>query len=167
VLRTDLAALNSEITMTTYSPVSKQAVRGIQRSAGARAAARAVRGFSLLELMLVLAIIGVLTAVVAVNVVGAGGKAKMRASMASMTTLKTALSSYNLDNSAYPPDLKTLQAGGTKAYLDPSIKIADGWSRQYYYNTPGLNNQPYDLISFGEDGQSGTEDDINVWAMQK
>ena len=153
--------------MTTYSPMSTQTLRGIRRSAAAGAKVRSVPGFSLLELMLVLAIIGVLTAVVAVNVVGAGGRAKLRASMASMTTIKSALSSYNLDNSAYPTDLKTLQSGGTKAYLDPSLKLADGWSRPFYYSVPGLNNQPFDLISFGEDGQAGTEDDINIWTMQR
>lgn len=128
---------------------------------------RRVPGFSLLELMLVLAIIGVLTAVVAVNVVGAGGRAKVRATMASLTTLKSALNAYNLDNSAYPPTLGVMQAGGSKAYLDASIKLADGWGRPFYYAVPGLNGQPYDLISSGEDGQGGTEDDVSVWTMQK
>lgn len=132
-----------------------------------RRSLRRTPGFSLLELMLVLAIIGVLTAVVAVNVVGAGGRAKVRATMASMTTVKSALNTYNLDNSAYPPTLPALQSGGTKAYLDPSLKLADGWGRPFYYAVPGLNSQPYDLISSGEDGQGGTEDDINVWTMQK
>lgn len=129
---------------------------------------RLAPGFSLLELMLVLAIIGVLTAIVAVNVVGAGGRAKARATMTSMTTIKNALSTYNLDNSAYPPQLTGLQAGGAnKAYLDPTMKLADGWGRPFYYATPGLNGNPYDLISFGEDAEGGTADDINVWTMSK
>ncbi len=121
------------------------------------------RGFSLLELMLVLAIIGVLMAVAAVNVLGAGGRAKARATMASMGTIKTALQSYQLEQSAYPVDLTTL----VKAKYLEDKKNGDGWGRPFYYAVPGANNQPYDLISFGEDGQGGTADDINVWTMEK
>lgn len=124
---------------------------------------RARRAFSLLELMLVLAIIGVLMAVAAVNVLGAGGRAKARATMASMETIKTVLQTYNLEQSSYPTDLKTLVSA---KYLEDK-KNADGWGRPFYYSVPGSNNQPYDLISYGEDGQGGTADDINVWTMQK
>lgn len=124
---------------------------------------RTTRGFSLLELMLVLAIIGVLMAVAAVNVLGAGTRAKARATMATMATIKTQLAAYQLENSNYPPDLRTLV---TAKYLDDK-KNADGWGRALYYAAPGLNNKPYDLISYGEDGQGGNPDDIDVWTMEK
>lgn len=128
------------------------------------ASRRAVaRAFSLLELMLVLAIIGVLMAVAAVNILGAGDRAKVRATMATMETIKNQLAAYQLDNSAYPPDLQTL----VKAKFLEDKKIADGWGRAFYYAIPGMNEKPYDLISTGSDANGGTGDDINVWTMNK
>ena len=69
---------------------------------------RARSGFSLLELMLVLAIMGILMAVVAINVLGAGDKAKITATKATLKNIKTAMSSYHLETSGWPPDLQTL-----------------------------------------------------------
>jgi general secretion pathway protein G len=120
-------------------------------------------GFSLIELMLVIAIIATLTAVVAIRVASQGDKAKRQASIASMTVIKTALESYNLDQSAYPPNLKTL----VNAKVLEDGNLADGWKTEFYYQTPGLGDKPYQLISFGADKQATTADDIDVWTMNK
>jgi len=123
----------------------------------------ATHGFSLLELMLVLAIIGILMSVVAVNVLGAGDKAKNKASRASMETIKNALTNYNLTHSAYPPALATLQ---TTKELDASKPLKDGWGRDFVYNAQSANKErPFTLFSAGPDGNTGTDDDIDVWTM--
>jgi len=119
-------------------------------------------GFSLLELMLVLAIIGVLMAVAAYNVLGGGQRAKIRASQASLTVIKTALTDYNLDQSAFPPDLRTLVT--SKRLEDKSL--VDGWNNTFNYDPRGKDaDHPYYLFSNGPDGKAGTEDDIDVWTM--
>jgi general secretion pathway protein G len=124
---------------------------------------RAARGFSLLELTLVIAIIGVLLGVVAVSVGGMGNKAKVRATEASMSTIKSALDSYNLEYSAFPPDLRTLAV--TKI-LDASKPLKDGWKRDFQYDPRGRSKeQPYILMSAGEDGVAGNEDDIDLWQV--
>lgn len=128
-----------------------------------KAVRAASRGFSLLELMLVLAIIGILMSVVAINVLGAGDKAKIKASKASMDTIKQALTTYNLNHSAYPPTLETLR---TVKELDPSKPLKDGWNRDFFYNLTSNNkDRPFTLFSAGPDGNTGTEDDIDVWTM--
>lgn len=122
----------------------------------------AARGFSLLELTLVIVIIGVLMGIVAVNVLGQGEKAKTRATKASLLTIKNQLSSYNLEYSAYPPDLKTL----VTAKLIEDGKMKDGWANDFYYDPKGRSKeQPFILGSPGPDKAPGTEDDVNVWTM--
>lgn len=118
--------------------------------------------FSLIELTLVIVILGVLMAVVAVNVLGQGEKAKVRATQTSMTTIQSQLDAYHLEYSTYPPDLQTLK---TAKYLTSNKPIEDGWKRQYYYALPGSNNNPYDFMSAGPDGEFGNTDDINIWTM--
>lgn len=122
--------------------------------------ARSRRGFSLLEITLVLAIIGVLMAVAAVNVIGGAERAKIRATKASMETVVTQLKTYHLENNKYPESLLLLVTS-KPAYLEKLPK--DGWDRDFYYRVPGRNNRPYDLISFGQDGEGNTEDDIDYW----
>lgn len=136
------------------SPVRKR------RSAGAGLCHTG--GFSLLELMLVLAIIGVLMAVAAYNVLGGGARAKITATKASLTTIKTALTAYNLDQSAFPPDLHTLV---TTKHLDDKA-LGDGWKNAFNYDPRGRDaDHPFILFSNGPDGQVGTADDIDVWTM--
>lgn len=127
-----------------------------------RTARRVARGFSLLELTLVLAIIGILMAVAAVNILGQGTKAKIGATKATINVVGNALKQYNLDNSAYPQDLRSL----ISAKLLDNKKIQDGWKRDLYYDARGRNkDQPFILGSSGEDGIIGNEDDINIWTM--
>lgn len=122
-----------------------------------------VRGFSLLELMLVLAIIGVLMAVVSINVLSSGTKAKVKATQASMSTIQTALTSYNLEYSAFPPTLESLKA---VKLIDQNKPFEDGWQRPLVYDPRGRNaDQPYVLASPGPNGTMGDEDDIDLWTM--
>jgi len=123
------------------------------------------RAFSLMEITLVLAIIGVLMAVAAVNIVGAAKRANVRATEASLETIGSALDSYFLENgSAYPPDLRALVEG---EFLEPS-GMTDAWNNDFYYvPTQTSQGDPYQLLSGGPDGQVGTEDDIDYWAIQQ
>jgi general secretion pathway protein G len=122
------------------------------------------RGFSLIELTLVLAIIGALMAVAVISIAGTGSRAKKRTTQASMTTIKSALSSYHLEHSSYPPDLRTLI---TTKFLEDK-KLKDGWDNDFVYDPRGRNtDQPFILASPGEDKTMGNEDDIDVWTMDK
>jgi len=123
-----------------------------------------IRGFSLLELMLVLAIIGVLMAVAAVNVLGTGERAKIKATKASLATISSALNSYSLEYSSFPPTLSTLTTV-KPAFLDDAKKMKDAWDSDFFYDPRGRGTRPYLLGSSGADKTPGNEDDIDVWTM--
>ena len=117
-------------------------------------------GFSLIELTAVLVIIGLLMAGAAVAVPGYLKRARTRVTKSSMMTIKTAINTYSADNAGNAP---TGLAVLIPNYLDPGADV-DAWERAFYFNAPG-QNQAFDLISAGPDGEFQTADDINVWTM--
>ena len=122
-------------------------------------------GFSLMELMLVLAIMGILMAVVAVNVLGVGDRAKIKTTKASLLTIKHMIETYHLEQSAWPPDLRTLSS--MKPPMLESAKLQDAWKMDFIYDPhgPDSNTQPYVLGSAGPNKVVGDEDDISIWTM--
>jgi general secretion pathway protein G len=85
-----------------------------------------------------------------------------------MVGIKTALDRYQIDNGAYPSNFNDLILKPTDItnwsgpYLDgiPS----DRWGNKFIYEFPGKHNtNSYDLMSLGQDGKKGTEDDIGNW----
>lgn len=122
---------------------------------------RAARpAFSLLELMLVLVILGLLSTVAAVALLPQAEKAKVKTTKASLEVIKSAITGFQIDKSRLPNGLNELIPN----YLEEG-KMRDGWKRDFYYRpTPG-GAREYELISFGKDGEPGTDDDIDVWTM--
>jgi|GEM_PF-1242923 len=88
-----------------------------------------------------------------------------------LSNIATALKLYQLDNGAFPSTSEGLNALSYKPrearnwngpYLQDSP--IDPWGHIYDYECPGIHQtQGYDLSSVGEDGQSGTADDITNW----
>src|ERR1041384_8004790 len=109
---------------------------------------RRTAGFSLMELMLVLAIMGILMAVVAVNIMGVGEKAKIKTTKQSLMTIRNALQTYHLEQSAYPPDLRTLST--MKPPLLDGSRLQDSWKTDFMYDPHGPSaDQPFILGSAG------------------
>ncbi|MCX7012506.1 MAG: type II secretion system protein [Candidatus Sumerlaeota bacterium] len=92
--------------------------RGIDRAAReARAAQR--RGFTLIELLVVVAIISILASIAVPNFLEAQTRAKTARVMSDMRTLVTALESYAVDYSRYPPRHSELLPDGVPKYYMP------------------------------------------------
>lgn len=137
------------------------------------------RGFTLIEIMVVLVILGLLIAIVAPNIVGRGDEARVTAAEAQMRSISNALDLYRLDNSHYPSTQQGLEAlvsqpSGTPEPRnwnpDGYMKTVpqDPWGQEYQYISPGTEG-PYDLFSYGSDGQKGGEGDaadISVWQVR-
>ena len=141
------------------------------------------RGFTLLEIMVVVVILSILALYVGPKIIGRPQEARINAARMQIQSLTTALKLYKLDNGVYPsteqgldalvqlPDVgqlaKTWRKGG---YLEKTKVPKDPWGYDYIYLCPGVNNQDeFDLMSYGPDGQPGGEEenaDINNWEME-
>jgi general secretion pathway protein G len=127
-------------------------------------------GFSLIEIMVVVMIMGMLASLVGVAVMAQYKKAQRKTAIMQISTIKNALSMYYTDNSRYPtsdqglkalvtppsPAPKNYQQGG---YLEGGIVPKDPWGNDYIYLSPGANNLPYTIESYGPDGMDGGDGD--------
>lgn len=136
------------------------------------------KGFTLIEIMVVMVILGLLVAIVGPNIMGRGDQARVTVAETQLNNLANALDLYRLDNSHYPSTQQGLEAlvqrpSGTP---EPRNWNADGylksvpqdpWGNEYQYVSPGTEG-PYDLYSYGSDGQEGGEGDaadLSVWKV--
>lgn len=133
-------------------------------------------GFSLVELLVVIVIIGLIATVVAINVLPAQDRAQVEKARADIAVLEQALESYRLDLFSYPTTeqgLEALLAAPTGLRQPERYREGgyirrlpqDPWGNPYQYVQPGARG-PFDVFSFGSDGQPGGEKtaaDIGNW----
>lgn len=122
-------------------------------------------GFTLIEIMVVLAIIALLAGLIGPKLIGRTDDAKVTATMVQIKNIEQSLALYKLDNGVYPSTEQGLDAlvsmptigvmpkhwkeGG---YL-PKVPL-DNWDNEFAYISPA-GSRPYDLISYGADGEEG------------
>jgi len=137
------------------------------------------RGFTLIEIMVVMVILGLLVAIVAPNIMGRSDQAKVTVAETQLSNIANALDLYRLDNSHYPSTQQGLEALVSRPTGSPEPKNwnpdgylksvpEDPWGAEYQYVSPGTEG-PYDLYSYGSDGQPGGDGDaadISVWQTQ-
>ena len=126
-------------------------------------------GFTLLELMVVIIVLGLLAALVGPRILGRVSEAKSATARTQIELLGTALDNYRLDNGEYPtteqglaalqekPTREPIPANWRGPYLQKALPN-DPWGRPYVYRAPGQDEE-FDLLSYGKDGQSGGEGD--------
>lgn len=132
-------------------------------------------GFTLIEMMAVLVIMGLLIGAAVVATAPMRYKGLMTRVQSDLSTITQGLELYNSDMFDYPPEEVGLQAlkelpgsaDGTEKWSGPYIsKLSDDpWGRPYIYIYPGDEN-PYELLSYGRDGEPGGEGpdaDISFW----
>jgi general secretion pathway protein G len=132
------------------------------------------RGFTLIELLLVLVILGVLAGIVVPRFGGQTKRARETAATTQLSSFKTALDAYEVDVGSYPKGkegLKELVSAprNAKNWRGPYIESIpkDPWGNDYIYECPGKHNQnSFDLMSMGEDGRVGGDDDITNWTTK-
>ncbi|MHC4331861.1 MAG: type II secretion system major pseudopilin GspG [Planctomycetota bacterium] len=128
------------------------------------------KAFTLVELLVVVLIITMLAAFVTPKLFTGIGSTKAKLSKAKMATIENALGRFYMDCDRYPDDAEGLdvliQAPADMEedkWRGPYLKasdLVDLWNRPYIYVAEGeINPGSFDLISLGQDGMDGGEDD--------
>ena len=126
------------------------------------------QGFTLIEILIVVIIIGLLASLVAPKLFKKVDKARINTAKAQIELLCSAIDTYRLDLGKFPSSLIELRVSTNSKwdgpYLPKDIPL-DPWNNPYVYKYPGEHG-PYDIISYGADGQPGGEgndEDIVSW----
>lgn len=129
------------------------------------------RGFTLIELMVVMMLLAILAAAIVPNVVGKSDKAKHTKAKTDIAMIESLLDQYYLDMGRYPTVDEGLRAlyfkpedddGSWKGPYPKKPIPDDPWGNPYMYESPGTHsNAPYEVASFGKDGEEGGEGDYN------
>lgn len=127
-------------------------------------------GFTLVEILVVIAIISLLAGVVVLNVAPQMGLGKQATAKSQIQILSSALDTYQLVHGALPAQHQGLDALVRKpaqepipanypesGYLKSRTVPLDPWKRPYIYLAPGRQNEPFEILSYGADGQPGGE----------
>jgi len=133
--------------------------RPLKRSFKPVRARAAQAGFSLIEIIIVVVLIGGIVAFAASRILGGGDRAKASLAKSQVATLAQKVQEYEQNTGSLPGSLEDLvkDPGSASGWLGPYAKEAelkDPWNHPYEYRTPG-ENQAFDLISLGKDGQPG------------
>jgi general secretion pathway protein G len=127
-------------------------------------------GFSFIEILVVVAIISILATTVGVSVYQWIEKANVAKARTQIGDFNIALNGYNADNGRFPteaqglaslcaaptipPEAKNYPEGG---YLQSLAIPKDPWGNEYSYAVPGPGGKPYEIASYGRDGEPGGE----------
>lgn len=110
-------------------------------------------GFTLVELMVVIVIIGLLATVVVINVMPANDRAAVTKAKADIATLEQGVEMYRLNNLRYPSSEEGLDALVSGNFIRRLPN--DPWGNPYVYSAPGSGGQPFQIASYGPDGEPG------------
>ncbi len=127
-------------------------------------------GFTLLEILVVVMIITILATLVGINVADKPGIARVAAARTQMGILRNALQLYRMEQGRFPTQEQGLGAlcerpqtapvpekYPAEGYLESRNLPTDPWKRDYVYLTPGRDGAPYEIITYGADGDIGGE----------
>lgn len=120
-------------------------------------------GMTLVEILAVVVILGLIAGTLLVGFSGSFGKAKHELAKSGIGIIASQLEKYRLEHSAWPSNDQGLsiltdgQARPTDSYYLNPGQLRDPWDRTYLYLTPGPDGHPYEILSYGADGQPGGE----------
>lgn len=129
-----------------------------------RQATRREDGFTLIEIMVVVVILGLLATLVVPNVLELGETAKIKKAESDVNAIYQQAKLFKLTNNKSPTmeDLTTPDQKG-KTYIENNTK--DPWDHDYVIRE--RERGKFEVISWGPDGNEGSEDDISSTPKQE
>src|ERR1700733_13788757 len=121
------------------------------------------QGVTLVEMLVVITIIGLIMGLIGPRVLNYLSESKVKAAKIQLQSFAGALDLFYLDAGRFPSTSEGLAAlmqrtPGVAAWNGPYLKgnvlPNDPWSHPYAYRAPG-NHAPYEITSYGSDGQEG------------
>jgi len=118
-------------------------------------------GMTLVEILAVVVILGLLAGTLMIGFSGTFGKAKHEMAKTGIGVIVSKLELYKIEHDTWPDNdlglsaLSDDHASPQDPYYLSADKLTDPWGRDYQYVTPGPNGHPFEVISFGGDGQPG------------
>jgi general secretion pathway protein G len=120
------------------------------------------RGMTLVEILAVVVILGLLAVTLTVGITGKMGKAKQEIAKTQIGQIVAQVQTFQLEHRKLPSPAEGLAALTTDPnaafYLEPA-KLNDPWGKPYQYAVPGPDKHPFEIISYGADGQPGGSGD--------
>ena len=121
------------------------------------------RGMTLVEILAVVVILGLIAATLTVGLSSAFGKAKHELARTGIGLLAGKVELYRVEHGNWPGNdvglavLSDGYANPSASYYLTKDKLQDPWNRMYLFVTPGPNGQPYEILTYGADGERGGE----------
>jgi general secretion pathway protein G len=116
-----------------------------------------VRGMTLVEILAVVVILGLLAVTLTVGIAGKMGKAKQEICKVQIAQIVNQLQLFQMERRALPAtgSLSALSADPRAAWYVEPAKLNDPWGAAYLFLVPGPDGQPFEVVSYGADGQPG------------
>jgi general secretion pathway protein G len=121
-------------------------------------------GFTFVELLAVVIIIGVLSAIIVPMFLGRTGQARRSVAESNIKDIEAAIQIFYHDYGRFPADLDELitrpsdiDESKWTPVLTKAKNIIDPWDHKYEFRQPGEEGRPFDILSYGADGQPGGE----------
>jgi general secretion pathway protein G len=113
---------------------------------------------TLIEVLAVVVILSLLAVTLTVGITGKVGKARNEIAKTQIAQIVNQLQAFQLEKRKLPDasaGLNALTADPAAAYHIDRAKLNDPWGRPYQYLVPGPGNAPFEVLTYGADGQPG------------
>ena len=122
---------------------------------------QARRAMTFVELLAVLVILGMVAGVFTISIAGRFNTSKRELAKSQMGLISGNIESYYTIKNEYPSGdmglavLTEPHASPSDAYYMKPDQLLDPWGNMIYIEAPARDGHPYELVSFGADGQPG------------